>query len=445
VVEGSEVNSTPLSLAMQDRAQNYIPGKTQLLSKRPEMFAPGVWPGYYEKAKGQEIWDLDGNKYFDFSIAGIGANILGYADDYVDNRVIERIRNGSSSSLNCPEEIELAELVCKLHPWGEMVRYSRSGGEAVSVAVRIARAFTRRDKVVFCGYHGWHDWYLSANISNGDNLSSHLLPGLSPVGVPTNLEGTSIPFHYNDIDELNSILIANSGQVAAIIMEPIGSYAPNEGFLESVRELASRHGSVLIFDEISSGFRINNGGAHLDLGIEPDMAVFSKAISNGFPMGVILGKSNIMESAQDSFISSTSWTEGVGPVAAIATMTKFAETNAHEHLIKIGNKVSQGWKKAAEDANLNIKVTGLPSLLKFSFDHPSDLEMKTYFTQEMLEVGFLASGRFYAMLSHSLETTDLYVNQVSRIFYEISQLLKSDSLTSKLKGGVAHSGFQRLN
>lgn len=430
---------------MQDRAQNYIPGKTQLLSKRPEMFAPGVWPGYYEKAKGQEIWDLDGNKYFDFSIAGIGANILGYADDYVDNRVIERIRNGSSSSLNCPEEIELAELVCKLHPWGEMVRYSRSGGEAVSVAVRIARAFTRRDKVVFCGYHGWHDWYLSANISNGDNLSSHLLPGLSPVGVPTNLEGTSIPFHYNDIDELNSILIANSGQVAAIIMEPIGSYAPNEGFLESVRELASRHGSVLIFDEISSGFRINNGGAHLDLGIEPDMAVFSKAISNGFPMGVILGKSNIMESAQDSFISSTSWTEGVGPVAAIATMTKFAETNAHEHLIKIGNKVSQGWKKAAEDANLNIKVTGLPSLLKFSFDHPSDLEMKTYFTQEMLEVGFLASGRFYAMLSHSLETTDLYVNQVSRIFYEISQLLKSDSLTSKLKGGVAHSGFQRLN
>jgi len=430
---------------MQDRAQNYIPGKTQLLSKRPEMFAPGVWPGYYEKAKGQEIWDLDGNKYFDFSIAGIGANILGYADDYVDNRVIERIRNGSSSSLNCPEEIELAELICKLHPWGEMVRYSRSGGEAVSIAVRIARAFTKRDKVVFCGYHGWHDWYLSANISNGDNLSSHLLPGLSPVGVPTNLEGTSIPFHYNDIDELNSILIANSGQVAAIIMEPIGSYAPNEGFLESVRELASRHGSVLIFDEISSGFRINNGGAHLDLGIEPDMAVFSKAISNGFPMGVILGKSNIMESAQDSFISSTSWTEGVGPVAAIATMTKFAETNAHEHLIKIGNKVSQGWKNAAEDANLKVKVTGLPSLLKFSFDHPSDLEMKTYFTQEMLEVGFLASGRFYAMLSHSLEAADLYVNQVSRIFYEISQLLKSDSLASKLKGGVAHSGFQRLN
>ncbi len=444
-MEGFKVSKTPLSLAMQARAKGLIPGKTQLLSKRPEMFAPGVWPGYYMRAKGQEIWDLDDNHYFDFSIAGIGANILGYADDDVDNRVIERIKRGSSSSLNCPEEIELAELMCHLHPWSEMVRYSRSGGEAVSIAVRIARAFTKRDKVVFCGYHGWHDWYLSANISDGDNLTTHLLPGLSPVGVPKNLEGSSIPFHYNDIDELNKIMSAHAGEVAAIIMEPIGSYSPNVGFLESVREIATKNGSVLIFDEISSGFRVNNGGAHLQLGVDPDIAVFSKAISNGYPMSVVLGKSKIMETAQDSFISSTSWTEGVGPVAAIATMTKFANTNAHEHLIKIGNKVSEGWKKASIDAKLEIKISGLPSLLKFSFNHTSDLEMKTYFTQEMLDAGFLASGRFYAMLSHSVEVTELYLNQVSRIFLEISDLLKSNSLSSKLKGGVAHSGFQRLN
>jgi glutamate-1-semialdehyde aminotransferase len=439
------MSKTPLSLEMQDRAKQYIPGKTQLLSKRPEMFAPGVWPGYYKKAKGQEIWDLDGNHYFDFSIAGIGANILGYADDYVDEKVISRVRNGSSSSLNCPEEIELAELICRLHPWGEMVRYSRSGGEAVSIAVRIARAFTKRDKVVFCGYHGWHDWYLSANINDGDNLTAHLLPGLSPVGVPKNLEGTSIPFHYNDIDELNRIMTMNSGEVAAIIMEPIGSYSPDAGFLESVRELATKNGAVLIFDEISSGFRINNGGAHLELGVDPDIAIFSKAISNGYPMGVVLGKSHIMEIAQDSFISSTSWTEGIGPVAAIATMTKFADTNAHEHLIKIGNKISDGWKEAAIKANLEVKVSGLPSLLKFSFNHPEDLAMKTYFTQEMLDAGYLASGRFYAMLSHTMETTELYVQEASRIFLEISELLRTNSLSSKLKGDVAHSGFQRLN
>jgi glutamate-1-semialdehyde 2,1-aminomutase len=439
------MNESPLSLGMQEKARKFIPGKTQLLSKRPEMFAPGVWPGYYKKAKGQEIWDLDDNRYFDFSIAGIGANVLGYADDYVDNRVIERIRNGSSSSLNCAEEIELAELMCKLHPWAQMARYSRSGGEAVAIAVRIARASTKRDKVIFCGYHGWHDWYLAANISDGNNLSSHLLPGLSPVGVPTNLEGTSIPFHYNDIDELNNLIATHSDQIAAIIMEPIGSYSPKEGFLESVRELATRNGSVLIFDEISSGFRINNGGAHLELGVEPDLAIFSKAISNGYPMGVVLGKSHIMESAQDSFISSTSWTEGTGPVAAIATLTKFAETNAHEHLIRIGNLVSQGWNRAAEDANLEVKVSGLPSLLKFAFDHPRDLEMKTYFTQEMLDAGFLASGRFYAMLSHTVQATELYINEVSRIFLEISQLLDRNTLESSLRGGIAHNGFQRLN
>jgi glutamate-1-semialdehyde aminotransferase len=326
-----------------------------------------------------------------------------------------------------------------------MVRYSRSGGEAVSIAVRIARAFTKRDKVVFCGYHGWHDWYLSANINDGDNLTAHLLPGLSPVGVPKSLEGTSIPFHYNKIDELKNIMTLHSGEVAAIIMEPIGSYVPDVGFLESVRELATRSGAVLIFDEISSGFRVNNGGAHLELGIDPDIAVFSKAISNGYPMGVVLGKAHIMEIAQDSFISSTSWTEGVGPVAAIATMTKFADSSAHEHLIKIGNKVSDGWKKAAIEANLEVKISGLPSLLKFSFNHPEDLTMRTYFTQEMLDVGFLASGRFYAMLSHTTEATELYVQEASRIFLQISELLRTKSLSSRLKGGIAHSGFQRLN
>jgi glutamate-1-semialdehyde 2,1-aminomutase len=434
-----------VSLEMQERAKKYIPGKTQLLSKRPEMFAPGVWPGYYSRAKGQEIWDLDDNLFLDFSIAGIGANVLGYADIDVDSKVIERIQRGSSSSLNCPEEIELAELICDLHPWAKMVRYSRSGGEAVSIAIRIARAYTKRDKVLFCGYHGWHDWYLSANISNGSNLSSHLPPGLSPLGVPSNLEGTSIPFHYNNLDELIKVLNSNKDQVAAIIMEPIGSYAPDDNFLEGVRTLADEHGATLIFDEISSGFRINNGGAHLKLGVTPDLAIFSKAVSNGYPMGIIMGKSHIMESAQDTFISSTSWTEGTGPTAAIATMRKFKVTNAHEHLIAIGNIISQGWANAAKHANLEINISGLPSLLKFSFNHSKDLAMKTYFTQEMLDAGFLASGRFYSMLAHTVEAADQYVKETSRIFLEITELIRTDQLEKSLRGDIAHSGFQRLN
>jgi glutamate-1-semialdehyde aminotransferase len=409
------------------------------------MFAPGVWPGYYEKAKGQEIWDLDGNHYFDFSIAGIGANVLGYSDDFVDQSVINRIQKGSSSSLNCPEEIELAELFQELHPWMEMFRYSRSGGEAVSIAVRIARANKKRDKIAFCGYHGWHDWYLSANIKDGSNLNSHLLPGLSPLGVPAALGGSAIPFHYNNLEELEQILRNHSGELAAIIMEPVGSYKPDDGFLSRVRELADFHDVLLIFDEISSGFRVNAGGIHSTYNVSPDIAIFSKAISNGYPMGVVAGKARVMESAQDTFISSTSWTEGIGPTAAIATITKFRDENVHDHLVKIGIMINEGWKASAEKAELEIKITGLPSLSKFSFEHPKDLLMKTYFTQEMLAVGFLASGRFYSMFSHTVEQAERYIWQTSRIFNEMSGLLSENKLESRLRGDIAHNGFKRLN
>ncbi len=170
-------------MAMQARAKRLIPGMTQLLSKRPDMFSLGVWPGYFSKASGAYLWDLDGNQYLDMSIAGIGANVLGYADPDVDEAVKRAITDGISSSLNCPEEVELAELLCELHPWAEMVRYTRSGGEAMAVAVRIARAHTGKDKVAFCGYHGWHDWYLAANLGEKNALGDHLLPGLSPAGV----------------------------------------------------------------------------------------------------------------------------------------------------------------------------------------------------------------------------------------------------------------------
>ena len=255
------------SLKMQKRAKNRIPGMTQLLSKRPDMFAPGVWPGYYSMAKGVEIWDLDGNRYIDMSIAGIGANILGYADSDVDAAVVEAIQNGNSSSLNCPEEVELAELLCKLHPWAEMVRYARTGGEAMAIAVRIARAYTEKDKVAFCGYHGWHDWYLAANLGTENALGEHLLTGLNPNGVPKGLTGTAIPFRYNHLEELQAIVEKNRKDIAAIIMEPIRNVQPQPGFLEGVRALADDIGAVFIIDEISAAFRMNSGGAHLVFGI----------------------------------------------------------------------------------------------------------------------------------------------------------------------------------
>ena len=336
------------SLALQEHAKDRIPGLSQLLSKRPDLYSYGVWPGYFSKAKGVEVWDLDGNRYIDMSIGGIGANVLGYADPDVDQAVWKAMSNGTNSSLNCPEEVELADLLCELHPWAEKVRYARTGGEAMTVAVRIARAFTGRDKIAFCGYHGWHDWYLAANLGTENALGEHLLPGLDPVGVPKALMGTALPFRYNQLKELQSILQSNKNETAAIVIEPIRNEPPIPGFFEGVRRFASETGAVLIVDEISAAFRMNTGGAHLVMGLEPDVAVFSKAIGNGYPMAAIIGKSTVMDAAQRSFISSTYWTERIGPVAALATIKKHRMHDVGKHLMKIGQAVQNGWRELFE-------------------------------------------------------------------------------------------------
>ncbi|HIA13046.1 MAG TPA: aminotransferase class III-fold pyridoxal phosphate-dependent enzyme, partial [Flavobacteriales bacterium] len=383
------------SLEMQTRAKHRIPGMTQLLSKRPDMFSAGVWPGYYQKAQGVEVWDLDGNHYIDMSISGIGANILGYADPDVDEAVQTAIKNGNSCSLNCPEEVELAELLCELHPWAEMVRFARTGGESMAIAVRIARAHTGRDKIAFCGYHGWHDWYLAANLNSNEALDDHLLPGLSPNGVPKGLSGTAIPFHYNQLTELEDIVSTNRQDLAAIIMEPIRSEQPRPEFLEGVRAIADDIGAVLIIDEISAGFRMNTGGAHMNLGMTPDIAVFSKALGNGYPIGAVVGKQSVMDTVQETFISSTYWTERIGPTAALACIKKHREVDAGSYLMTIGEQVQQGWKQCGEQNDLSIHVGGIPPLSHFVFEDEDALTIKALFVQLMLEKGFLASNIFY--------------------------------------------------
>jgi glutamate-1-semialdehyde aminotransferase len=303
------------------RAKKIIPGGGQLLSKRSERFLPEYWPAYYKKAKGCEVWDLDGRHYFDFAQMGVGSCILGYADSEVDSQVIKAIQKGSMCTLNCSEEVRLAELLVELHPWAEMARFARTGGEACSIAVRIARAFSGRDKVAFCGYHGWHDWYLSANIANLKNLDGQLLPGLAPAGVPRSLREASFPFVYNEVESLKQIVRLHGSNLAAIIMEPVRGASPSPGFLEAVREIADKTNAVLIFDEVTSGFRMCLGGYHLITNVKPDLAVFAKGMSNGYPAAAVIGKKKIMNAAQESFISSTSWTERIGSVAAIATIS----------------------------------------------------------------------------------------------------------------------------
>lgn len=432
------------SLETQQKAQALIPGMTQLLSKRPDMFAPGVWPGYFSRAKGVEVWDLDGNRYIDMSIAGIGANVLGYADPDVDAAVRAAIDAGTSSSLNCPEEVDLAELLCSLHPWAQMVRYARTGGESMAVAVRIARAHTGRDKVAFCGYHGWHDWYLAANLGTENALGEHLIPGLSPRGVPKGLKGTALPFRYNHLEELRAIVQEHRDKLAAIVLEPIRNDQPLPGFLEGVRDLTDHAGAVLIVDEISAGFRLNTGGAHLLYNLIPDIAVFSKAMGNGYAIAAVVGRAEVMQAAQSTFISSTMWTERIGPTAALATIKKHENCNSGRHLVAIGKKIQEGWAGLAEKNGLNISIGGIPPLSHFSFNHDNAPTMKSLFVQRMLERGFLASTLFYSMYAHTEDHVNQYLQAVDSVFSEISKAHQAGDVEKRLQGRPASVGFKRL-
>ena len=433
-----------LSQDLYKKAKKLIPGGTQLLSKRPEMFLPDFWTAYYEKAKGCRVWDLDGNKYTDMSYMGIGASILGYADKDVDSAVKTAVDKGSMCTLNCPEEVELAELLCKLHPWAEMVRYARTGGEAMAIAVRIARAKTGKDLILFCGYHGWHDWYLSANLADNKALDGHLLPGLKPKGVPRVLKNSAIPFNYNDIKGFLNLVDKYKNKIGTVVMEPLRNYYPEKGFLETIREMTEKLKIVLIFDEITSGWRLNVGGAHLKLGVNPDIAVFGKGISNGYPMAAIIGKSEVMEVAQETFISSTYWTERIGPVAALATIRKLKERDVPSHLINIGKKIQNGWRESAEKNRLKISVSGIYPLGHFSFNYEDPLILKTLFTQLMLERGFLATDSFYASYAHREKNVEKYLEVVDEVFEFIARAIKENKVKKYLKGPICHSGFRRL-
>ncbi len=431
---------------LYQKARKLIPGGTQLLSKRPEMFLPGEWPAYYSKAKGCEVWDLDGKKYTDMSIMGVGSCILGYADAEVNTAVKKAVDNGSMSTLNAPEEVELAELLTKIHPWADMVRYARTGGESMAIAERIARAHTGKDVIAFCGYHGWHDWYLAANLARKDGLKEHLLAGLAPAGVPKGLRGTILPFHYNQIEELEAIVRKHRKNLAAIVMEPIHNVEPQDNFLQKVRNIADKTGAVLIFDEITVGWKLCYGGAHLLYGVNPDIAVFSKAMSNGFPMAAIIGRRSVMQAAQDSFISSTYWTERIGPVAALATLKEMKKTGAPKRIEKAGKAVRKGWAALAAKHGLTITQSGVIPISSFIFQYGKDSQaLKTLFVQEMLDRGFLATNMFFASCAHTNAHIQKYLRAVDEAFAVLAKAAKTKTIYKKLRGPEAHTGFARLN
>ena len=431
------------------KAKRLIPGGTQLLSKRPEMFAPDQWPAYFSEARGCEIVDLDGRRFIDMTTSGIGSCLLGYADPDVTDAVVRRVQLGSMSSLNAPEGVELAELLLSIHPWAEQVRYCRTGGETMAAAVRIARASTGRDRIAFCGYHGWSDWYLAANIPEGsqqpsDQLHGHLLPGLKPTGVPRALGGSALPFTYNRLDELEQIVKTHGDQLAAVVMEPFRNTEPEPDFLAGVRDICKQAGAILLFDEISSGWRFHLGGIHLQLGVEPDMAVFAKAISNGHPMGAIIGIAGVMEAAQSSFISSTYWTESVGPTAALATIRKMQQVDVAGHVGRIGELFRSQVLDLAAQFQLPLQITGRGALLHISFDHPEGNALSTLLTTRMLDHGLLVSSGFYPCFAHTDYHLELYLQAARIVFGELAESIEQGDIRQRLQGAEKHSGFARL-
>jgi len=425
------------------RAKAVIPGGNMLLSKRAEMFLPDQWPAYFSKSKGCKVWDLDGNQYTDMSIMGIGTNILGYGNQEVDDAVRNTVDAGNMSTLNCPEEVYLAEKLVEMHPWADMVRLARSGGEANAIAIRIARAAAGKAQVAICGYHGWHDWYLAANLGNDKELAGHLLPGLEPNGVPQNLKGTVLPFNYNDIDGLTNLIAQNN--IGVIMMEVSRSVGPQDGFLQKVRDLATQNGIVLMFDECTSGFRQTFGGLHKMYGVNPDMAMFGKALGNGYAITAIIGRREIMEAAQTTFISSTFWTERIGPTAALATLDVMSRTESWSQITKTGEAITQRWCDLAKKHELKITTGGLPSLTNFTFESPNALAYKTLITQEMLGQGFLASNSVYVCTEHTQDVVDEYFTLLNPIFRTIRQCEDGKDVMSLLNGPICDSGFKRLN
>ncbi len=398
-------------------AKKIISNGNMLLSKKPEMFLPNKWPAYFKKTNGCLVWDLDGNKYYDMSLMGVGTNVLGYNDKDVDLAVTKAVKSGNMSTLNCPEEVILAKKMISIHPWAGKVKFARTGGEANSIAIRIARASTNKTNVAICGYHGWHDWYLATNLQSNKNLNKHLISGLKIKGVPKNLKDTVFPFNYNDFNYLKKII--EEKKIGIICMEVIRNFKPEQNFLKKVRSLANRKNIILIFDECTTGFRQNFGGIHKTYNVNPDLAVFGKALGNGYAITAVIGKDKYMKNTDETFISSTFWTEKIGYAAAISTLNKMKKIKSWKIIKSNGEYILKKFKKLDKKFDFNLNIQGIPSLCSFTIDSKNWPKYKLFIIQEMLKEGFLATNSIYTCVKHNKKIIDKYFKVLEKLFYMI--------------------------
>ena len=426
------------------RACELIPGGTQLVSRRPSQFAAGVSPVYAASARGARFTDIDGHEYIDW-VSGIGAIILGYADPVVDEAVKEQISGGTIYSVSHELEIELAEELVATIPCAEMVRYAKGGGDACAVAIRIARGTTGRDKVLFSGYHGWHDWYIAANLTPGA-LDSHLLPNIDPTGVPRCLEGTAIPFPYGDAAALGELLDQHRGEIAAVIMEPLRSDMPPDGYLADVRRLADEHNVILIFDEVSTGFRMSPGGVQSVLGVEPDIAVFAKSISNGYAMGAVVGRRDVMEPASRMFVSSTYWSDMIGLRAALTTLQEIRRRDVPSYLTQLGQTIKARLNAVANETGCPVVATGIdvPPRLEFNVEDSISRKVSTVYIQEMAKRGCHGYTSFYLNAAQGEAEIEQTVDAARATFALIKDALDTNTVDGKLECPPRGDAFRRL-
>lgn len=420
-----------------------IIGWGQLLSKRVDQFSMDHWPPYFEKASGTKI-TVAGRTFTDLSISGIGACCLGYANEFVDDRVVERIKNGVSTSVNSIDEFECAEKLLGIHPWAESARFTRSGGEALALAVRLSRASTGRDIVLFSGYHGWHDWYLSSNLRDTSTLDNHLISGLQPRGVPSALEGTAYPLQFDCMESISEAFKLYGNRVAAVVFEIARDREASKEWLAAIRQYADDYGAIVCVDEISSGFRHSTGGYHKLLGFTPDVAVFSKALGNGFAISAVIGKKFVMAPGARLFMSSTNWTEGVGFAAASAVMDYYESYDPGKKLIDIGEYFQSMVRRVSDEIpEMGIRVGGIPGLSFWSSSRDDFSLFKTFFTACGIDRDLLVGSRFYPNIAMKMSDIDVYEELLRNCAHEF---LSSDITEIEQKAGrVWPSGLNDLS
>ncbi len=425
------------------QAKKIIPGGTMLFSKRPELFLPNIWPTYFSKAKGCFVWDLDNQKYTDMSTMSVGTNSLGYSNLKIDNAVKKAVDKGNMSSLNCSEEVFLSKKLLEINKHFKKIRFTRSGGEANSIAIRIARAASGKDNIAFNGYHGWHDWYLASNLSSKNNLNKHLLNNLKIKGVPKKLKDTVFPFEMNSFERLKKLCLKRN--VGVIKMEIFRNTKPDIKFLRKIRKFTKKNNIILIFDECTSGFRQTLGGIHNLYKVNPDILILGKALGNGYPINAILGTSKVMDYAQDSFISSTFWTERLGPVAALATLKEMKRIKSWEIISKNGKFIKKKWLEIAKKYNIEIDVSGLDAIPSFTF-RKNHLKYKTFLSYFFLQNNYLAGTTVYLSTAHTKMIINKYLNHLESIFKLIEKFEnKEENFKKYYKGKLSENFFRRIN